>query len=265
MQLPERFTHHATGVLRIPVVDTGKQAKDRPWCHHIVEVTNHVVGIVQVQIRQTERQRQTCQTTNTEHRNESGSEQHRGIKSNRTTPHRNQQRGNQDHRRHRNQNRGYLEEGRDRRPHSSQIHVVSPHDESQETEHHHGVDHGLVAPQRTTSVTRDNLRNDRDRRQNQNIHLRVSQEPEQVLVKQRATTTGSIKCHTANIQASRNKETGSSHAVHQLHDRSHLKRRESQQQQETGDQHRPYKERHPHPAHATTAEIDDGTNEVHRT
>ena len=54
------------------------------------------------------------------------------------------------------------------------------------------------------------------------------------------------------------------HPIHELHDTGGLKRRESEQEQETGDQHRPHEEGQAHPGHAAGAEVDDGGDEIHR-
>ena len=62
-----------------------------------------------------------------------------------------------------------------------QIHVVSPHDERQKANRQGGVNQRLVSPNRFARVIGDDLRDDPHGRQNQHIHFRVAQKPEQVL------------------------------------------------------------------------------------
>ncbi len=60
------------------------------------------------------------------------------------------------------------------------------------------------------------------------------------------------------------KETCSSHAVHKLHDGSHLKRRERKKEQKTGHHHCPYKEWQTHPCHPPAAKINNRRDKVYR-
>ena len=50
VELAERLVHLAAGGLREPVVDAGEQREDRARRHHVVEVADHVVGVVQVDV-----------------------------------------------------------------------------------------------------------------------------------------------------------------------------------------------------------------------
>jgi hypothetical protein len=76
--------------------------------------------------------------------------------------------------------------------HAGHVHVVGPDDERQETEHEHRVDHRLVAPQRLAGVDRDDFRDAGEGGQQQHVHLRVAEEPEQVLEEQRRAAAGKI-------------------------------------------------------------------------
>ena len=59
MQVIELTAHEATGDLRIPVENTTEETEQDSGSHHIVEVTDDVVGVVQVKVGQVEGQRQT--------------------------------------------------------------------------------------------------------------------------------------------------------------------------------------------------------------
>ena len=65
--MSQRIVHEAAGHLRIPVINTGEETKENSGGHHIVEVANHIISIVKVQIRQVEGQRESGETTNSEH------------------------------------------------------------------------------------------------------------------------------------------------------------------------------------------------------
>ena len=93
--------------------------------------------------------------------------------------------------------------------------MVRPDDETQESEHHRGVDHRLVSPQRLPGVTGNHLGDDRDRRKNQNIHLGVSEKPEEVLEEKRTTAPGRVEGHPVDVQTGRDKETGPAETIHQ--------------------------------------------------
>ena len=100
----------------------------------------------------------------------------------------------------------------------------------------------------------------------ENVYKRSGKKEEQYWeVDEYPKDTCGIKSHSADIQTGRNVETGSCHAVHKLHDRSHLERRESKQEKEASYEHRPDKEGQSHPRHPLAAQVDYSTNEVHRT
>ena len=73
MKMSEEGVHLATGHFRIPVIDTGEKTEDHTWCHHIVEVTDHVISVVEVEVGEVEGERQPRETTKTKHRQERAS------------------------------------------------------------------------------------------------------------------------------------------------------------------------------------------------
>ena len=50
MEVPEEIIHEAPSHLRIPVINTRKETKEDSRSHHVVEVTNHVISVVQVKV-----------------------------------------------------------------------------------------------------------------------------------------------------------------------------------------------------------------------
>jgi hypothetical protein len=47
VQLAERSLMKRPVAFGIPVIDTGEEGEDRAGSHHVVEVADHVVGVVQ--------------------------------------------------------------------------------------------------------------------------------------------------------------------------------------------------------------------------
>ena len=231
-----------------------------------MEMGNHVIGVVQVQVRKIEAQRQTGQSANSKHRQERQRKKHRHRETNRTTPQRNEKTSENDHRRDRNDHRRGLEEGGDFGSHAGQIHVVRPDDERQEADAEHRIDQRLVTPDRLARVIRDDFADNAHRRQNQYIDLRMSEEPEQVLPEQRASTAADRQwCGRARSgQAGGQEKARARHVVHQLQDGRRFQRRKCQQQQEGGDELRPDKKWQPHPGHSLGPQLNDRGDEIDR-
>ena len=74
--------------------------------------------------------------------------------------------------------------------HADREHVVRPHDERQEGDRGGRVHHRLVAEQRLARERRDDLRDDAEGRQDQDVHLGVPEEPEDVLEHHRVAAAG---------------------------------------------------------------------------
>ena len=65
-----------------------------------------------------------------------------------------------------------------------------PDAEAEEGDRGEGVDHDRVAEERLAREDRDDLRDDAEGRQDQNVDLRVTEDPEEVLPEQRVATGG---------------------------------------------------------------------------
>ena len=84
------FTHFPACHLGEPVVDPGKDGKDRPRRDHIVEMRDDIIAVVQRHVAEVETERKAGQPPDTEHRQESQSKQHRRVETDRTAPKRNE-------------------------------------------------------------------------------------------------------------------------------------------------------------------------------
>ena len=132
MHTPEELVEHPPGGFRVPVIDAREDRENRARRDHVVEVTDDVVGVVQVEIDGIEGQRDAGQTSDTEHRQERRGEEHRHGKADRTTPEGEHQCSHEDDRRHRDHDCGDLEKGGHFCAHARHVHVVRPDDEREE-------------------------------------------------------------------------------------------------------------------------------------
>ena len=98
----------------------------------------------------------------------------------------------------------------------------------------------------------------------QDVDLRVRQEPEQVLPEDRVAAAGVGEDLAADDEAARHEEARAGHAIHQLHDARGLERRERQQQEEGRHELRPHEEGEPHEGEPLGAQLDGGREEVER-
>ena len=62
---------------------------------------------------------------------------------------------------------------------------MAPHREAQQADRHNGVHHGLVSEDRLARKGREHLRSHAHSRQDCDVNLRMTEEPEQVLPQQR--------------------------------------------------------------------------------
>ena len=215
MHLAEPLVEHAAGDAREPVVDAREQREHRPRCDQVVEVRDHVIGIVQRDITGRETERESGQAADTEHRQERQREQHRRGEPNRPAPQRHHQRRDQDHRRDRDDHRRDLEEQAERRAHAAQEHVMGPHHHRHAAHEQHRRHHHPVAPERPPRVDGDHFGNDAHGGQDEDVDLRMRKEPEQVLPQQGiATARRSEQGCTADHQAGRQEEAGAGDPVH---------------------------------------------------
>src|SRR5580765_1796820 len=98
MNFAPEFAHHATGDFRKPIIDSGEQSENGAWRHDVMEMSDDVVGVVEVKVAIVEAERQTGQTADAEHREERHDEKHRHVETNRTAPEGDEEAGQNDDR-----------------------------------------------------------------------------------------------------------------------------------------------------------------------
>ncbi|MPM67444.1 hypothetical protein SDC9_114366 [bioreactor metagenome] len=130
--------------------------------------------------------------------------------------------------------------------------MVRPHGEGQATDGDGRDDQADIAEDRLTAEDRDDLRGDAEERQCQDVHLRVTEEPEQVLPEQRAAVGGV-------------EDLGAERTVCEQHHQAGGEHREGHQHEDGGHQDGPGEDRHPEHGHARGPQGHDRGDEVDRT
>ena len=77
MQMTQKFIQMPPRHFAEPVIETGKQTEHRAQRQHIMEMRNHIIGIMQVIIQTAIGQNNTGHTANGEHENEAQRPHHR--------------------------------------------------------------------------------------------------------------------------------------------------------------------------------------------
>ena len=149
---------HMASPLGKPVIDTGKNGKDCPWHQHIMEMSNHKIGVVILKVSRGNGKHQAGKTTDSKQHNKGDREQHRCFKGQRTSEH-----GcypvkdfypGWDSYQHGGIHKKHFTDQRN--PHGE--HMVSPNNKREEGNTCHRIDHGCISKQRFTSKGRDNRR-----------------------------------------------------------------------------------------------------------
>ena len=243
---------HKTSPLGRPVIKARKHSKQRTSNQHIVKVRNHVIRVLQLGINRRHRENQSRKATHREHEDKANGEEHGGLKSHRTLPHGRYPVEDLNAGGHRDQHGCVHEEQLSCHRHSCCIHVVSPNDEGQNCNGGGRVHHGGVAEKPLACKSWNDLTDDAKGGQNHDVHLWMSEEPEDVLVHDGVTTTCGIK------------EGGPEMTVCQCHGDGTSQHRHHSNQQVSRDQPCPYKHGHLHQRHVRRSHVQDGHDDVDR-
>ena len=132
-------------------------------------------------------------------------------------------------------------------------HVVCPHAPTEEADRRAGEDHELVAEQRLAAEHRQHFADDAEAGQDEDVHLRMPEDPEQVLPQQRIGAGVDVE------------ELRTEVALEHQQEQRHGDDRDGEHQQELHDQDHPREDRHLHQAHARCAHVEDRDDQVERT
>src|ERR1041385_3769372 len=117
--------------------------------------------------------------------------------------------------------------------------MMGPDDEGEEPDDQHGKDERFVTPQRLARIVSQDFGDDSEGRQDQNVNLRMTQEPKQMLPQERAASAADVKGRTIDHHSGGKKKTGFGNSVHQLHHDGGLEWRKREHQKESGHKLRP--------------------------
>ena len=97
------------------------------------------------------------------------------------------------------EHRGHREHGHADRAEAAGEHVVRPHTPAEEADGRAGEDDELVAEQRLAAEHRQHLGDDAEAGQDEDVHLGVTEDPEQVLPQQRIGTRADVEERGAEV------------------------------------------------------------------
>ncbi len=252
VQLADRLRVHVAAHLGEPVVPAREDGEDGAERQHVVEVRDHVVGVLQRPVDAGIGEHDAGHAADGEQEDEPDRPQHRRLELDRPAPHGRDPREDLHAGRHRDHHGGGGEIHLHGDRHAGGEHVVRPHDEPDAADRHHGVGHAEIAEHGLLRERRDDLADDAEARHDQDVHLGMAEEPEQVLEQDRVATAVGREEGRAEV------------TVGEQHGDGTGKHRQREQQQEHGYQLRPHEQRHLVQRHAGRAHIEDRGDEVDR-
>src|ERR1700739_264412 len=141
---------------------------------------------------------------------------------------------------------------------------MAPHAKTQEADAADGANHRSIAEDRLAGKSREQMRGHTHSRQNRDVHLGMSEEPEQVLPQERRTALVPSNDLIRNDQPAGNEETGAREAIEQKQDARREQYAESQQCKDRGYEPGPACKRHAPERHALGTEVNQSGDEVER-
>ncbi len=248
--LPPELIEGEAEHLGEPEAHAGEASEDHAADDDVMEVRHEEQRVVQHEVRARHREQHARHATDRERDHEAHRPQHRRMIADAAAEHREQPVEKFHAGRDRDDARHDAEEGIDVGARAHGEEVVQPHEEAEHADRRGGVDHRFVAEQRLARESGDNLRESAERWQNQDIHLRVAPDPDQVDVHHRIPTKlVGEEMHAEIAVSPQQHERGGQH-------------REDGDDQDVGDEGRPGEHRHLHQAHARRTHTQDGDDEV---
>ena len=138
--------------------------------------------------------------------------------------------------------------------HAADEHVMSPNDQAQRDDRDPAAGHDLVAEDRLADECREDLRGNSHRRNDDDVHLGMTEEPEQVLPQQRMAS-GVGDQLVAHHQARRHEETRSGNPVGQQQNSGSQQHRKDQDRNQRTRKHPPNVQRQALHQHALRARL----------
>ncbi|OIQ71951.1 hypothetical protein GALL_464280 [mine drainage metagenome] len=253
VDLARPFRILAARHLADPEVDPGEDGEHGAKRHHIVEVRDDVVGVLERSVDGGLAQHHAGHTADGEEEQEAEGEQHRRLQRDGAAPHGGDPREHLHPGRNRDDHRGQHEVALLRQRQADGVHVVCPHDEAQHADCHHRVNHRQVAEDRFFREGRDDVADDAEAGNDDDVDLWVTKEPQDVLIQHRIAATSGVE------------EGGAEVTVGDQHGDGASQHRQAEKDQPCGDEDRPREQRHLVQRHAGGAHVEEGGDHVDRT
>src|SRR5258707_858866 len=190
VQLADRLRIHVAGHFREPIIPPGKDGEDRAQREHVMEMRHHVISILQRSVDAGIGEHHAGHAADSEEKNEAGRPQHGCLEFERAAPHGGDPREDLHAGRHGDHHRSDHEISLGSSRHADGVHVVRPHHKADAADRHHRIGHAEVAENRFLREGRHDLTDHSKTRHDQDVDLRMSEEPEQVLEQNRVATAG---------------------------------------------------------------------------
>ena len=251
-ELPDPQTpgEHPSRHLREPIEHRRHHAEERAAEQHVVQVGDDPISVVDREVHRGRRRPDAVDPSDQEHRDEAEREQHGGFEAELPAPERGQPDEEQHARRDRDQLGRHAEERQ--LDGSGREHVMRPHAEGQRRDQQEREDHAPIAEDRLAREDRDDLGDDAPRSEDQHVHLRVAEEPEDVLPQD--DDASSVRVEEARTELT----------VREHHDQCGREDGRREEHEERRREDAPREHGHPHHRHARCAHPQDRHDEVDR-
>ena len=252
VQLPEPLVERAPEHLRPPVVEAAEDPEDRAAEEHVVQVRDDEVGVGHLPVDRERGEEDPGEAADREDADEAERPQHRRVERDVPAPDRREPVEDLHAGRDRDDHRAEHEEDVEPDRQADREHVVRPDEQRVERDARRRDRDRLVAEDRLAREDGQDLRDDPHRGQDHDVDLGVPEEPEDVLVEERAPAVRRVEEVRARL------------AVEQHQRQPRRQRRQHDHEHPRVGDDRPAEERDAHPRHAGRAHVVDRHDEVDR-
>ena len=176
-----------------PVVEATEDGEDQSTEQHVMEMSHNKVGVVLLAVGWHDGMHHARQPAEGKHRDESEAVEHRGREPHRSAPHCAEPIENLDSGGDRDRHSGDAETGSSCWANARCKHVVHPDAPTHEADRDAGQHNYSCTKEWLAAEDWQYLRNDAHAGQDQDVHLRMAEQPEQMLIEQRIATCSSIE------------------------------------------------------------------------
>ena len=237
--------------MRQPIIKAANQRKQHAAHQHVVHMCDDKMGVVHLPVEGNQGQHHPSQPTANKNHQKAEHPQHGQFKPDFAAPQCRQPREYLDARGHRHQHARHGKKGLGQMRNADREHVMHPQAKADKAHGDNGEHNPTVTHQRTLGEDRNQGGNNPRRRQKNDVHLRVAEQPEQMLPQQRIAAAQAVK---------KDKPGG---AFQLQHDAGENQRRKAEQNHQRHGQYVPAENRHFLQAHARRAHAQNRHHQFH--